>query len=1370
MIYYHYHSIVVSLLLCFRITKNNHIDAFTTTTSSSSKLIPQRPIQTSTTSNLLLLYLQNNNDDNDSTEQEQPQDLNSAFMSYMAQQQQEKGLNNNSNSYNLGGSSTNNNIDDFNSSNNDGNLRKRISSSLPGIRRLWGGAAGGANSNESDSDQVVQHIPISSNTMNSNTEDSKINPMQNQQQQQQQDEYNVSSQKNTYSSSFNLPNPPPLLQQDINRINDNYQKFQSQMEDQLNELRNQNPESVPDNADEILSQVIAEQKAYDMKEATNQRALKSFDEYYARRMKEQISKIENDDYNNNQVDVTNSVNNEDPLVKEILDEAAKEQEIRIVQEEQYRQYQEYEESLRKMCNPNINANDKIMNTNKNFDEMQLEILQDLLQKRQELSAQSGIDDEDLFLTDNIEEGIEELQDLVDNGSILKDKYKPETLKEWQMYRAIATKLANSKRKDDDEVDDIDNDTMGSELLSQDDDDIARRKVEEWKEFQKKEEEMRKQAGLSIKYKLPFEWSDKPEPERESLLQSKPKKSFDFEKAEKARSELDELALQVLNDLMIKTTDPMRQEKIRKEIEILKDGIQARLEAIKNTSPEVTRPKAAPIDINAALGRGKKSSSTTDDNVKSKQSEDDNFLNVEEDYDDEYFVDVEDIEDEEEPPDSEFFKDIEEDIETNRVDAPIEPVSSNEEMISINLGSMEEQKFRSMVARSGVRTVEGQNKLKQDWEDFQRAEKMMRDKIGLSGSTAGGEPNLAVKYDVNTIFKDGDIDADLILGTIGKRPSRKDPKTKKDEIITNKQEFSSIDGSSQNIDGNPIEDEPVELKPSESIEVSSENPYDTSLDNPEPIALAPLKEDSTPNGSSTFELGPQYLSNSLSSFDARKADLLQYSVLSVTQLNTFMGLKQSVHLTGVSPYLSRVTKPFQDFGAIFLLEGALVDITGLCYEAWKRTARDYNLEAPDLEDVKFASVYSAEYSIQKVFFWTDDILTIKKITETFTERKREVFDEWKERKDSTTTKNGSEPINVASSDGVILNVDILNVQMKIWEKIARENGFEAPSKELVSSIGSVSPDEAIRDIFRWTNDFVLSYAIGTSYQNYLKEESSNIMRQSNTQPTTLNTNKAPTMEDYLQLKQKAWESVAEQRNLTPPSFDQVNVAEFAGPEKAVKDIFSWITNDEDSTSIIQSYRAILKDLTQQWLQTIGNQSFQSMNSKSDEDVDAIPLVVLREGADHWLSSIADVYVPAAVVSWLDEDLMNKVIEEAGITSFFPDDKKVSSSSQYKSLSQQLLGASLRVERRPDHCVVFSATPQSASIAHDVEMKNIAMVSPYPYYELTTADMTVRDYRSIGMMNLKNVFSETGAEEPMQQIQVESPRVQRRTLLKTRFKDD
>eukprot|EP01083_Nonionella_stella_P304044 1054860_1 len=135
-----------------------------------------------------------------------------------------------------------------------------------------------------------------------------------------------------------------------------------------------------------------------------------------------------------------------------------------------------------------------------------------------------------------------------------------------------------------------------------------------------------------------------------------------------------------------------------------------------------------------------------------------------------------------------------------------------------------------------------------------------------------------------------------------------------------------------------------MKPTEKL--SDEKVDDTKgIDNDaEPITKQEtVPPESVPNrGSLGFgeEFAPQ---KQFSGFNERKADLLEYNVISVAQLNTLMGLKASVYSTGVSPYLARVNKPFQDYGAIFMLEGVLVDVTGLQFQAWKRTARTYDFK-------------------------------------------------------------------------------------------------------------------------------------------------------------------------------------------------------------------------------------------------------------------------------------------------------------------------------------------------------------------------------------------------------------------------------------------
>lgn len=382
----------------------------------------------------------NNSGDYDEHQKEQEQkkkekeqeDVNNLFATYMAQRK-DKGFSDVKYSQNAGGSSSSDDGSIMSGSSGDNNAAnenwngglgdmsspspspttsssKGLGAKIPGLRRFLSTS----ETNET-SKKVVQHIPLSSEKSSTSSSSSS------------------SSNNQIDSSTTKPPNPPSLHEQDLLKINKNYQKFFTQMKDQLEELKIKNPNSIPDNANEILSQVIEEQKAYDMKEVTNQRALESFDEYYANRMREKMKEgllpISDDGSNSNDGGDEDPIV-KDPIVKEIVEEANKEQQFRMQQEEQYRKYKEYEESLRKQLKKNTSSNSNIninsvstnatpetssssaaaaTNNESDFDEMQLKTLENLLQRRQQRSEGSEFEDEDLYLTDNIEDGIEELR-------------------------------------------------------------------------------------------------------------------------------------------------------------------------------------------------------------------------------------------------------------------------------------------------------------------------------------------------------------------------------------------------------------------------------------------------------------------------------------------------------------------------------------------------------------------------------------------------------------------------------------------------------------------------------------------------------------------------------------------------------------------------------------------------------------------------------------------------------------------------------------------------------------------------------------------------------------------------------------------------
>jgi len=407
------------------------------------------------------------------------------------------------------------------------------------------------------------------------------------------------------------PNPPSLLQKgDIESINENIETFSNEMESKLDELSIENPGSLPPNAKEILDEIVEQQRTHEIEEKTQQRALESFGEYQER-MREQLKTMQ---------EKSELAVNDNPVVKEIVEEAQKIHEVSEKRQEDIKIFQEYEESLKNdlkrrsedaelyfanaaSANPD-SAQSGNGGSTSSFEEQQLKILEELLERRNQAAETGGFDDEDIYLTDNIEDGINELRQKIAQNSSSQGFEKPESLKEWQMYRSIATKLANENKdgegngnvsSDDGQVDfNLEN------QLSQDSEEIQS-KMQAWKDFQIKEDEMRDKSGLTIKYRPPFEWSNRPDNTGKEAPQARKRGPIDREKAEEAKTEFDDLALGVLEELMGKTQDASRKEKLRNEILELKEGIKKRQEDLKKRGPEVIQvKKVVPITIGEAL--------------------------------------------------------------------------------------------------------------------------------------------------------------------------------------------------------------------------------------------------------------------------------------------------------------------------------------------------------------------------------------------------------------------------------------------------------------------------------------------------------------------------------------------------------------------------------------------------------------------------------------------------------------------------------------------------------------------------------------------------------------------------------------------------
>ncbi|KAL3944608.1 MAG: hypothetical protein SGBAC_001320 [Bacillariaceae sp.] len=707
-----------------------------------------------------------------------------------------------------------------------------------------------------------------------------------------------------------------------------------------------------------------------------------------------------------------------------------------------------------------------------------------------------------------------------------------------------------------------------------------------------------------------------------------------------------------------------------------------------------------------------------------------------------------------------------------------------------------------------------------------------------------------------------------------------------------------------------------------------------------------------------------------SFEARKSTLLEYIELSVPELNNLLDHKESSFSNGASQYIPRINKPFSEFGAIFRLEGVMFDLSGLHDKAWAKVATEFGFKVPQYEDIQRAAIATPEFSIRRLFCWSNEIMEVKKINDRFLAVFRETMDEWsieeglkvanepvappaeqiskgfmalgeeevgasqaapqrpqqqappmfanerakmmkvKESWEKTAnyyefatpsneqmaqcsflspdiairdvfhwTSNqrdielivsyysqlllGVEPVdpqqNVASAKaseadgGNILELqfsawekvakqasvqpptpeevlaasvlndpaeviahgfgwtrdpvqierlatqyrdvfaqlvnegvhnrpyqsneapvqiekpietnepsstgpsteEILQSQIEAWNEVAQEHGLLAPAHSQIELTMNLSPADSVRRLLGWTHNFNNDQinVISASYENALKKSSSKVLSAYGLETEQVNTPQTQQQsastevggDEVFNAATEAWTKVADRMSFPPPSQEQVMFAMTVGPEEGIISGFGWASTMSDATKIALDYREEIKLKRAQWHRA-GMTTNAGPTAGASAEV-STPLVKVMPGAEAWIHSLYQVEMGCCVISHLEEDQVNILLEYAGLSSLLPKDKRVTKNQGYDRDSQQMLGASLRIERRPDHCVVFDSSPQANTATQEIDMRSVAMVGPYPRYELLSADTSSFSFDDLTAMNIRRLFGERVYDQPM-----------------------
>jgi beta-phosphoglucomutase-like phosphatase (HAD superfamily) len=731
-----------------------------------------------------------------------------------------------------------------------------------------------------------------------------------------------------------------------------------------------------------------------------------------------------------------------------------------------------------------------------------------------------------------------------------------------------------------------------------------------------------------------------------------------------------------------------------------------------------------------------------------------------------------------------------------------------------------------------------------------------------------------------------------------------------------------------------------------------------------------------------------------SFQARKENLLQYIELDPAEINSVMAQKESVYTTGVSQYLPRINKPFGEFGAIFRLEGVLVDIRGLQQKVWKRVATEFDFKEPLSEDIQRAAVTRPEIVVREIFFGLNDIVLERKVLDTYRRILREEFNRWVEeqgiaipedslKQETSVTERGSfamgfeeahvpvvrappvfisseaeklkflkekwtktakqfgypAPTNEQIAESSIVTPDIavqtifgwasdqmqvdqivsayqimlagqepprdssarseyngsdappkqigsktfseseaLELQYLAWKKIAEENSYETPDPEEVLAAAILNdPEAVVLDGFGWTEDPVqagtlahqfrerlaallngtsvsapvVSASVATAsaleeskssgptqeeilssqveawketakiqgfdtptidriqmvtnlspqeavpqlllmdydvddltlqeitqtYTEALKKSSHKYLQQYNISPkkessvsgnSSADKSKDVSSDDIYRAAFDAWTNISWKRGFPPPDQEQVQFAMTVGPQDAIINGFEWTAKEEEAEAIAKEYLDQIKTKRDDWVKKgyVTTVKIETSIAETEE----LPLVQVIPGTVDWIKSLRKVEMGCGVVSHLEEDQMRILLSFAGLSDVLPHDVRVSHSSGYQRDSQQLLGAALRIERRPDHCVAFDTSPHASVAAHDNDMRSVSLVGPYPRYDLLSADMTATSCDELTAMNIRRLFGERVYDQPELDMKSRQPETNRRVKTKFDWGDD
>jgi HAD superfamily hydrolase (TIGR01509 family) len=228
-----------------------------------------------------------------------------------------------------------------------------------------------------------------------------------------------------------------------------------------------------------------------------------------------------------------------------------------------------------------------------------------------------------------------------------------------------------------------------------------------------------------------------------------------------------------------------------------------------------------------------------------------------------------------------------------------------------------------------------------------------------------------------------------------------------------------------------------------------------------------------------------------------------------------------------------------------------------------------------------------------------------------------------------------------------------------------------------------------------------------------------------------------VEDDTKFEKQAWLSLAEEEGKSPPLAFVLKRIEGMKTEHAIAEVLCWSRDPAELRRLASRKEEIQRAL--------GGTVHQ-----------------MRDGSREFMSTLANYKIPLAVASTRPRKVVEEAIEAVGARGFFAAVVAAEDVYRGKPDPELFLYAAQLLRFIPERCIVFGNSNSAVEAAHDARMKCVAVASRHPVYELSAADLVVKQLDELSVVDLKNLAAvddsaEFGAEpEPeMEEEEEDAP---------------